>query len=860
MAEGQTFYVDPINGNDGNDGLSAGAAWESVPKVNAHAFEAGDTVLFKSGEVYHAPLRITAMGTESGPVKFGSYGQGPNPVFDGSLELHDAVWTETSAGSGVWMTPVRAVGGEDPGRLFLNGASANLEASSISDVTAPGDWTWSDGTLAVYSDNNPSGAFSSVQIQVQNRMIDVRNSSHVVIDGIDVSHARYGIVLTNTDHAKVMDSNTSSNTVHGMTIVNGSGNVIHGGSSYDNGVNGGTSATRIGHGVLLDGTSNNVVEGMALHDNAEDGVQFGPHDGDGNTIRNNEMFDNGEDGADIKSGDQTFVGNFIHDNVENGLNLNGSAIMTVVRNYVLENGKSALDGGAFGSVISSDNIYVGGNSTTVTVWAPNRSSSFIGDTFVDGGLTSRTSVGLSDGRGHVLADNTFIMTNPGAALRIDRSADNVTLEGNSFYTDGAYTLQFTGGKTIHSDNNLFVREDTQEDWIRVDGARAVTYDLPELLNGTFSQAQGMDRHSTFSSEPVDVHALAESYRNAEPPAVGTGAAGRVFGTPADDQIVGTSGDDDLSGEAGNDWISGGNGDDLLNGGTGNDTIIGGAGIDRIDGGDGRDTLQGNTGDDVIYGGTDDDWLFGGDGDDLLFGEAGDDGFSGGAGNDVLVGGDGMDTLQGDAGNDALSGGNGDDRLFGGDHDDVLFGEAGNDSLSGGSGNDLLSGGDGFDVLQGDAGRDTLEGGAGNDRLAGGAGDDTLRGGAGDDRLEGGADRDWIAGGTGADYLLGGTGADLFVFDQIPDAVDTIGDFEHAVDMIALASAVFAGMSGFTSRGEFIHGDGQALVPVNDEPTLLYNERTGALSFDPDGIGNAQAFQFVQVANHAALTESDFDFI
>src|SRR5258706_3056598 len=121
MAEGQTFYVDPINGNDNNNGLSEGSAWKSVPKVNAQTFQPGDTVLFKSGEVYHEPLRVTgAMGTESAPITIGGYGTGPNPIFDGSVELRDATWVETTPGSRVWTTSVAAAGGEDPGRLFIN--------------------------------------------------------------------------------------------------------------------------------------------------------------------------------------------------------------------------------------------------------------------------------------------------------------------------------------------------------------------------------------------------------------------------------------------------------------------------------------------------------------------------------------------------------------------------------------------------------------------------------------------------------------------------------------------------------------------------------------------------------------------
>jgi Ca2+-binding RTX toxin-like protein len=853
MAEGQTFYVDPVNGNDNNNGLSEGSAWKSVQQVNSQTFQPGDAILFKSGEIYHEPLRVTADGTESAPITIGSYGNGPDPIFDGAVDLRSATWVETSPGSHVWTTAVAAVGGENPGRLFLNAASANLEAADIGGVTKAGDWAWSNGTLAVYSDTAPSDAFSALQLQVQNRMVDVRDSSHVVIENIDVAHARYGIVLTNTDHSTIIDCDTFSNTVNGMTIVNGSDNLIHGGSSFDNGRDGATSATRVGHGVLLDGTSNNIVEGMQLYGNAEDGVQFGPHDGDGNIIRNNEMYGNGEDGVDIKSGDQTFVDNFIHDNVENGLNLNGTGTITVVRNHIEDNGKAAVDTGAYGAVISFGNLYIGGGSTTAAVWAPNRTSSFTGDTFIDGGLSSRTSVGLANGSGHTLLDNLFVMTNPGTALRIDRQADYVTLQGNQFYSSGAYLLQFTAGKTIVSDDNVFLRADSPNNWIRIDGATTLTYGLSSLLNGVYAHAQGADQHSTFVAAPVDVQAMASGFRVAEGAAASTPTTPAIAGTASDDRLYGSASSDDISGASGNDRIDGANGNDQLRGGGGNDTISGGAGHDIIDGGDSQDTLQGNAGNDFIYAGDGDDNLFGGDGDDALFGEAGNDRFSGGAGDDVLLGGDGIDTLQGDVGDDVLIGGAGDDHLFGGDNHDNLFGDAGNDRLSGGSGDDALFGGDGDDIMQADGGHDTLDGGSGNDRLAGSTGDDVLRGGDGSDVLEGGADNDWLAGGQGSDHVVGGAGADLFVFDQAPGAVDTIGDFQHGIDQIVLDRSAFA------SQGEFVSGSGSDLAAVNGEATLLYDTRTGVLSFDADGVGALAAVHIATLGNRPILTMDDFLF-
>jgi hypothetical protein len=119
---------------------------------------------------------------------------------------------------------------------------------------------------------------------------------------------------------------------------------------------------------------------------------------------------------------------------------------------------------------------------------------------------------------------------------------------------------------------------------------------------------------------------------------------------------------------------------------------------------------------------------------------------------------------------------GDDIIVGGDEGDVLRGRAGEDRMLGGRGNDRLEGNQASDELLGGPGDDALFGNVGPDRLFGGGGDDTLAGGFGADLIRGGAGDDQLTGGPGADRMRGGRGSDLFDYDSLADAGDTILDF------------------------------------------------------------------------------------
>jgi len=234
--------------------------------------------------------------------------------------------------------------------------------------------------------------------------------------------------------------------------------------------------------------------------------------------------------------------------------------------------------------------------------------------------------------------------------------------------------------------------------------------------------------------------------------------------------------------------------------------------------------------------------------------------------------------------------------------DTLFGTDGNDTLYGLGGNDLLLGGGGNDYLVGGAGDDRLDGGSNYDQMDGGAGNDTYvvdhasdfiveRYGEGDDTVEssisftlyndqienvtltGSAAIDatgtWLAnriagndganrldGGFGIDTLTGGGGADLFAFTTTPGTgnVDSITDFAAGVDRIGLDDAVFAGLApGALAAGAFVVGT--AALDADDR--IVYDPATGALLFDSDGAGGAEAVMFATVQAGLALSAGDF---
>jgi Ca2+-binding RTX toxin-like protein len=211
---------------------------------------------------------------------------------------------------------------------------------------------------------------------------------------------------------------------------------------------------------------------------------------------------------------------------------------------------------------------------------------------------------------------------------------------------------------------------------------------------------------------------------------------------------------------------------------------------------------------------------------------------------------------GEGGNDSLTGGGFADILFGQEGHDRLSGSFANDRLFGGDGNDRINGGGDDDEIRCGAGNDRANGGAGDDRVFGGSGHDRLNGGEGDDQLRGESGDDRLDGGLGADLLRGGSGFDRFTFSTSlgPENIDTINDFRGS-DTIVLDNDVFTGLTAGVLRGSAFR---IGTTAVDGSDRIICDTVSGALYFDPDGVGGADQIQFATIAGSPNnVTARDF---
>ena len=107
----RSYYVSASGGDDGNAGTSEAAPWKTIAKVNQQTFQAGDAILFKSGDTWTwDALTMTGAdflapqgsGEAGNPIIISSYGTGDKPKLEGAglvdnvIRLHNQQYWEIS--------------------------------------------------------------------------------------------------------------------------------------------------------------------------------------------------------------------------------------------------------------------------------------------------------------------------------------------------------------------------------------------------------------------------------------------------------------------------------------------------------------------------------------------------------------------------------------------------------------------------------------------------------------------------------------------------------------------------------------------------------------------------------------------
>jgi serralysin len=91
-------------------------------------------------------------------------------------------------------------------------------------------------------------------------------------------------------------------------------------------------------------------------------------------------------------------------------------------------------------------------------------------------------------------------------------------------------------------------------------------------------------------------------------------------------------------------------------------------------------------------------------------------------------------------------------------------------------------------------------------------------------------------------------------------IDSILDFNVADDAIGLDSAVFTALTmnaGVDLRGLYASEFRVGTRAMDTSDHIIYNNQTGALLYDSDGVGAAAAVQFASVGVGLSISSYDF---
>jgi parallel beta-helix repeat protein len=93
VVEANNYYISN-QGNDHNSGQSVTEPFQNIERINDLELQPGDSILFRSGDVFVGELYIKQSGTENQAIAITSYGSGQDPVIQGSITLTD--WQQTA--------------------------------------------------------------------------------------------------------------------------------------------------------------------------------------------------------------------------------------------------------------------------------------------------------------------------------------------------------------------------------------------------------------------------------------------------------------------------------------------------------------------------------------------------------------------------------------------------------------------------------------------------------------------------------------------------------------------------------------------------------------------------------------------
>jgi hypothetical protein len=202
FASATTYYVSSSTGNDSNNGTSGATAWQTIAHVNGQAFQPGDSILFKRGDVWNESLVPPSSGSSGTPIAFDAYGTGAAPNLTGYYAVPPTSWVLVTGNA--WKAAVPSTYSAINFCLFGSVWGQKVAAVS-SNLTAKGDFYLANGFVYVFASGNPATFYNEPIVPMALSNVPVININgptwltfqHFLVNWFD----QYGVYVQGTsDH------------------------------------------------------------------------------------------------------------------------------------------------------------------------------------------------------------------------------------------------------------------------------------------------------------------------------------------------------------------------------------------------------------------------------------------------------------------------------------------------------------------------------------------------------------------------------------------------------------------------------------------------------------------------------------
>ena len=187
------YYIDNLDGNDNNSGLSQEKPWASIDKVNQTQFMPGDKIQFRRSLLWQGvPMELQSSGTHDAPILVGAYDTGLPPVITvmGSVPGWDRSSTWRQETGMTWTAELS----NDPFRLWLDEIEA-FEADNSDALSEETPWFYDAGVhkLWIYATADPALYYCSIrQSAIAESAIIIAGQDYIHIDDLELRGGTYG--------------------------------------------------------------------------------------------------------------------------------------------------------------------------------------------------------------------------------------------------------------------------------------------------------------------------------------------------------------------------------------------------------------------------------------------------------------------------------------------------------------------------------------------------------------------------------------------------------------------------------------------------------------------------------------------